>query len=73
MVFRERSGGLFVNYAVAELGELAAVPSVGCSHEITCDALKLVNLLASAVWTLLHVLLCILVSAVHAAVAVVVD
>ena len=63
---------LFVHHAVAELSELSAVPSAGRSHEVSCDSLQLVNLLASAVRTFLHVLLGVLISAVHAAVAVVV-
>ena len=63
---------LFVHHAVAELSELSAVPSAGRSHEVSCDSLQLVNLLASAVRALLHVLLGILISTVHAAVAVVV-
>ena len=63
---------LFVNYTVTELSELAAVPSVGCTNEVTGDALELVDLLAAAVWTLLHIVLGILISAVKAAVTVVV-
>ena len=63
---------LFVHHAVPELSELSAVPSACRSHEVSCDSLQLVNLLASAVRALLHVLLGILISAVHAAVAVVV-
>ena len=59
-------------YAIAELGELAAVPSAGCTHEVACDTLELVNVLSAAVWTLSQTLLGILESAVHAAVAVVV-
>ena len=61
-----------MHHTVAELGELSAVPSAGGSHEVACDSLKLVDLLASAVRTLLHVLLGVLISAVHAAVAVMV-
>ena len=63
---------LFVNNAVAELGKLAAVPSVGCTYEVACDALELVDLLSAAVRALLHVRLSVLVSAVLAAVAIMV-
>ena len=59
-------------HAVAELGELAAVPAAGCTYEVTGDALELVDVLSAAVRTLHEALLCILISAVHAAVAVVV-
>lgn len=61
-----------MNHTVAELGELAAVPSAGSTYEVTGDSLKLVYLFAAAVRALLHVLLCIFISAVHATVAVVV-
>ena len=63
---------LFVYHAVAELGELSAVPAACGSHEVTCDALELVDVLSSAVRTFLKTLVCILETAVHAAVAVVV-
>ena len=63
---------LFVYDAVAELGELAAVPTACGTYEVTCDALELVDVLSSAVRALLKTLFCILESAVHAAVAVVV-
>ena len=58
--------------AVAELGELAAVPSAGCTNEVTGDALELVDVLSTAVRALHKTLLCVLISAVHTAVAVVV-
>ena len=63
---------LLVNDTVAELGELAAVPTACGTYEVTCDALELVDVLATAVRTLCKSLLCVLISAVHAAVAVVV-
>ena len=63
---------LLVNDTVAELGELAAVPAACGTYEVTCDALELVDVLATAVRTLCKSLLCVLISAVHAAVAVVV-
>ena len=63
---------LFVYDAVTELGELSAVPSAGSTYKVSCDTLKLVNMLSAAVRALLKTLFCILESAVHAAVAVVV-
>ena len=63
---------LFVYDAVAELGELSAVPAACRADKVTGDALELVDVLSAAVRTLNQTLLCILVSAVHAAVAVVV-
>ena len=60
-------------YAIAELGELAAVPSAGCTHEVAGDTLELVDVLSSAVRTLSHTLFGVLESAVHATVTVVVD
>ena len=63
---------LFVNYTVAELSKLAAVPSVGSTNEVAGDTLELIDLLAATVWTLLHIVLGILISAVEAAVTVVV-
>ena len=60
-------------YAVTELGELAAVPSAGCTHEVAGDTLELVDVLSSAVRALSQALFCVLESAVHATVAVVVD
>lgn len=61
-----------MNHAVTELSKLAAVPSVCGTYEVAGDTLELVDLLTAAVWTLLHVVLSVLVSAVHATVAVVV-
>ena len=61
-----------MNHAVAELGELSAVPAVGCSYEVSCDTLELVDVLSTAVRTFGESLFRILKSAVHATVAVVV-
>ena len=63
---------LFVNYAVTKLSKFTAVPSVGRTNEVTGDTLELVDFLATAVWALLHIVLCILISAIHATVAVMV-
>lgn len=59
-------------HSVAKLGKLSAVPAAGGSHKVTCDALELVDIVASAVRAFLKSLLGIFESAVHAAVAVVV-
>ena len=64
---------LFVDHTVAELGEFSSVPAAGGSHKVTCDALELVDIAASAVRAFLKSLLRIFESAVHAAVAVVID
>ena len=63
---------LFVNYAVFEFCKLSAVPTACSTYEVAGDTLELVNVRSAAVRTLHEALLCILVSAVHAAVAVVV-
>jgi hypothetical protein len=57
---------------VAEFGEFAAVPTACRTYEVTCDSLELVDVLTTAVWTLCESLFCVFISAVHAAVAVVV-
>ena len=64
---------LFVNYAVFELCKLSAVPTAGCTYKVTGDTLELVNVSSAAVRTLHEAFLCILESAVHTTVTVVVD
>ena len=64
---------LFVYYAVVEFGELCLVPTVGCTYKVSCDALQLVKVLATALGALLKVLCGVLVPAVEATVAVVVN
>ena len=64
---------LFVNHAVTEFCKFSSVPAACGTHEVACDALKLVDVLSTAVRTLGEILLCILESAVHTTVAVVVD
>ena len=64
---------LIVNYAVVELCELSLVPTVGSADEVACDALQTVDVGASALRALVQCLVCVFVSAVHAAVAGVVD
>ena len=62
-----------MHYAVAEFGELSAIPAAGGSYEITGDTLKLVDVVAAAVRTFGQTLLCVFEAAVHAAVTVVID
>ena len=58
---------------VLELGELAAVPAVGGADEVACDALQAVDVVAVAAGALVEVIGSVLIAAIHAAVAVVVD
>lgn len=60
-------------HAVLEFGELTAVPAVGSTHKVTSDALQAVNILTSATGASLETLLCVLITAVDATVAVVVN
>ena len=64
---------LFMYYAVIEFRELCLVPTVGCTDKVTGDALQFVKMLAAALWTLLKILCRVLVTAVEATVAVMVD
>ena len=59
--------------AVLELGKLAAIPAVGGADEVTGDALQAVDVMTVAVGALLKAIGGILVTAVHATVAVMVD
>ena len=58
--------------AVTELGEFAGVPSVGCAHKVTGDALYCLEL-STAFGTFLHLHVGIFVAAFRAMVAIVVD
>lgn len=68
-----RAGNSFVDHAVIQLGEFGIVPSVRRSDEIACYALELVYVVTAAFRTFVEILFGILIAAVHAAVAVVVD
>ena len=61
-----------MDHPVFQFSKFAAVPSAGCADEVACDSLQFVDVLSTAVRTLLEVLLCVFISAVHAAVPVVV-
>lgn len=58
--------------AVVEFSQFGVVPTVGGTYEIACDALETVDIVRVAFGTFLQVGRGILVSAVHASVAVVV-
>ena len=61
-----------MSYTVVKLSQLATVPAVGSTYEVTGDALQLVDVVASALRTNFQVGVSILVAAVETAVAVVV-
>ena len=62
-----------MHHTVVELGELGIVPAVGGSHQITGDALQLVDGAAATLRAYFQILLSILMTAIHATVAIVVD
>jgi hypothetical protein len=47
---------LLMYYAVVKLRQLCLVPTVGCSNEVTCNALQLVKVLAATLRALFKVL-----------------
>ena len=61
-----------MNHTVIEFCQLGLVPAVGGTYEITGDALESVDIVATAIGTLVHYLLGIFISAIHATVACVV-
>ena len=63
---------LFVDNAVIQLCQFCLVPTLGSTYEVTCDALKFVYALVTALGTYRQLGLGILVAAVHTAVAVVI-
>ena len=67
------TGHLFVYHAVLQFGEFSAVPSACGSDEVTCDTLEFVDVMSAAVRTFGETLLCILETAVHTSVAVMID
>ena len=58
---------------ILEFGKFAAVPTIGSTYEITSDTLQTVDVVTSALGANLLVLDGILMAAVHATVAIVVD
>ena len=64
---------LLMNDAVAELGELTAVPTASCTYEVTGDALELVDVLSAAVRAFCKSFVGILKAAVHTTVTIVVN
>ena len=63
---------LVMRHSVFQFGEFGTIPTVGCSDEVSRDALEAVDVRASAIGAVLDVSVSALVAAVHAAVAVVV-
>ncbi len=62
-----------MNHSVTEFGQLGVVPSVSRTDKITGNTLQTVDVVTVAYRTFLEVLLCILISTVHAAVSVMVN
>ena len=62
-----------MNNAVRQFGEFGFVPAVSGAYEVAGDALEFVNLFASAPGAGFEIVRSILISSVHAAVAVVID
>ena len=62
-----------MRHTVVELGEFTRVPTVSSTHEVTRDALQLIDVGTATLRAFLQMVVCILIAAVHAAVAVVVD
>ena len=61
-----------MNHTVIEFCQFGLIPTVGGTYEITGDALESVDIVATAIGTLVHYLLGIFISAIHATVACVV-
>ncbi len=55
---------------VVEFGEFGVVPAFGGADKISCDTLQAVDVVASASGTCIQTVGCVLITAVHAAVAV---
>ena len=62
-----------MNHAVIKLRELGIVPSVGCAHEIPGDSLQTVNVGATTFRADRKFSRCVLISAVHTPVAIMVN
>lgn len=55
---------------VVEFGEFGVVPAFGGADKISCDTLQAVDVVASASGTCIQTVGCVLITAVHTAVAV---
>lgn len=62
-----------MDYAVVQLGQLRAVPTVGSTYQIAGDALQAVDAFASALRTFIQTSLGVFVATIHTAVAVVIN
>ena len=65
-------GCVNMGYAVMEFGQLSAVPTISSTYKITGNSLKLVDVVASALRAYFQIGICILISTVKTAIAVVV-
>ena len=63
---------LFVDNSVIQFSQFSLVPTFSCSHQITSDALQTVNVLACTSWAGFQIFACILVTTVHATIAIVI-
>jgi hypothetical protein len=63
---------IYMGYAVVQLSQFTTVPTVGGTYEVTCDALQFIDIGRTALRTSLQMVVGILVTTVHATVAVVV-
>lgn len=64
--------GLFMHDSVVEFGNLTAIPTIGSTYQITRDTLENIDIMRVANRTFGQTFSCILISAIHAAVAIVV-
>ena len=63
---------LFVDDTVIKFCQFCLIPALGSTYEVTCDALKFVDTIVTALGAYLQLGLSILIAAVHTAIAVVV-
>ena len=59
-----------MDYAVVQLGQLRAVPTVGSTYQITGDTLQAVDAFASALRTFFQSCLGVFVTTIHTAITV---
>ena len=61
-----------MHYAVFQFCQFCRIPTVSSTHEIACDALQFVDICATTFWANFQSACCIFVTAIEAAVAIVV-
>ena len=57
---------------IIQLCEFSTVPAIGSANQISCDALKLIDMLTATLRTNLKIIIGILLATVHATIAIVV-